>query len=144
VVWSNTSSTNIKKLQVIQNKAARVALSCGFRSNVDKMHEILLWFKVKNRLVYSLMVFLYNVITHKTPLTLYTKLSFSIDTHHYPTRHAVGGSFILPKVKTKSIQRSVGYRAMCEWNSLPNTIKQQNTLYGFKISLKKYITFKEI
>lgn len=102
VVWSNTSSLNIKKLQVIQNKAARVALSCGFRSNVDKMHESLLWFKVKNRLVYSLMVFLYNVITNKTPFTLYTKLSLSIDTHHYPTRHAVGGSFILPRVKINS------------------------------------------
>jgi len=59
--------------------------------------------KIKNRLVYSLMVFLYNVTTHKTPLTLYTKLSFSIDAHHYPTRHAVGGSFILPRVKTSNV-----------------------------------------
>lgn len=144
VVWSNTSSTNIKKLQVIQNKAARLALSCGFRSNVDSMHESLSWFKVENRLVYSLMVFLYNVITNKTPFILYAKLSFSTDTHYYPTRHAVGGSFILPIVKTKSIQRSVRYRAMCEWNSLPNTIKQQNTLYGFKKSLKKYYLQRNI
>lgn len=90
---------------------------------------------------------------NKTPFILYTKLSFSTDTHHYPTRHAVGGSFILPRVKTKSIQRSVRYRAMCEWNSLPNTIKQQNTRDGFKTSLKEYylqrnlnnsLTIKEI
>lgn len=144
-VWSNTSLGNIRKLQLVQNKAARVALSCGIRTNVVKMHEYLSWFEVKHKLLYSLMVFIRNVITTKTPLIFHRKLSFSTETHNYSTRHAARGCFTLPKSKTTSAQRTVKYRAMKEWNSLPIHITQQNNIYGFKKSLKEHylkINFK--
>ena len=137
-VWSNTSLGNIRKLQLVQNKAARVALSCGWRTNVIKMHECLSWFEVKNRLLYSLMVFIKNVIRAKTPFIFYQKLSFSTDAHNYSTRHATAGCFALPRSKTKSGQRTTSYRAMQEWNTLPNHITQQNDIYGFKKILKEH------
>ncbi len=65
-------------MQLIQNKAARMALACGLRTNVTKMHENLLWMDVKNRSKYLLMVFMRNVITPNSPdqgprfVTLYT------------------------------------------------------------------------
>lgn len=65
VVWSNTSLSNIKKLQLVQNKAARVALRCGTKTNVAKMHNQLSWLWVKNRGLYALTNFLNNIITVK-------------------------------------------------------------------------------
>lgn len=50
VVWSNASLANIRKLQIVQNKAARVVLSCGMRANIRNMHASLCWLDVKNRL----------------------------------------------------------------------------------------------
>ena len=122
---------NIKKLQIVQNRAARVALTCGFRTNVNKMHEKLLWLDVNNRLKYMLMVFMRSVITTKRPMICYEKLSFSAGIHKYGTRHAAGGCFTLPKFNTAG-QRTVMFRAMKEWNSLPDYITQQKNITNFK------------
>ena len=73
VVWSNTSLGNIRKMQLAQNKAARVALSCGIRTNVGQMHDRLGWLDVKNRFLYLLMVFIRNVIITKMPSLFYKK-----------------------------------------------------------------------
>ncbi len=35
MVWSNTSLGNIRELQLVRNKASRVALICGLRANVE-------------------------------------------------------------------------------------------------------------
>ena len=71
------------------------------------------------------------------PNILYSKLSFSSEIHTYATRHAVGGYFTLPKTKTAA-QRTVIYRAMKEWNSLPDFVIQQKNMISFKNKLKDY------
>ena len=111
-----------------QNKAARVALTCGRRLNIRKMHASLCWLDVKHRFLYLLMVFLRNIITTKMPYILYRKLSFSSDVHNYATRHAARGYFILPRALS---QCTVLYRAMKEWNDLPNYVTQQRNMVSF-------------
>ena len=101
-----------------------------------KMHQALGWLDVKNRLLYLLAVMTKNVIVSKCPTVIYERLFFSSDTHTYPTRHAVGGCFTLPKSNTFA-QRTVTFRAMHEWNSLPYTLTQLH-LYGFKKQLKQH------
>ena len=93
IVWSTTSLSNIRKLQLVQNKAARVALSCGWRTNVIKMHKSLGWLDVKTWFLSLLMVFIKNVIITKSPLIIYRNVSFSSVAHNYSTRHAVGGCY---------------------------------------------------
>ena len=70
VVWSNLTMDEIKKLQVAQNRAARVVLHCDIRTNVIAMHDVLSWLTVKNRFLYSLLVFFRNILTSKTPFIL--------------------------------------------------------------------------
>ena len=101
IVWSTTSLSNIRKLQLVQNKATRVALSCGWRTNVIKIHKSLGWLDVKTIFLSLLMVFIKNVIITKSPPIIYRNLSFSSLAHNYSTRHALGGCFSLPRSKTK-------------------------------------------
>ena len=136
IVWSSTSCGNIRKLQLVQNKAARVALSCSWRTNVIKMHKTLGWLNVRNRLLSLLMVFIKNVIITKSPQIIYRKLCFSSLVHTHSTRHAAGGCFTLPS-SSKAMQRSVTYRAMHQWNTLPNNITQLN-IHAFKMQIKNY------
>ncbi len=41
VLWSNTTETNLNKLQVVQNKAAHILLHCPYRTNVRLMNNCL-------------------------------------------------------------------------------------------------------
>lgn len=58
----SAGSKNIRKLQIAQNKVARVALNCSLRTNISKMHEDLSWLLVENRLKLSILAFITNVI----------------------------------------------------------------------------------
>ena len=69
------------------------------------------------------------------PYILYRKLSFSSNIHNYSTRHAAGGYFILPRALS---QGTVLYRAMKEWNALPNYVIQQRNMVSFKMKLRDY------
>ena len=61
-------------------------------------------------------------------------------THHeYQTRHAIEGRFNIPKVRTSYIRRTVIYRAVVGWNSLPGFIIQAKTKEGFKFKVKQYL-----
>ena len=47
---------DIGKLQLAQNRAARLALKCTQRANINDMHVNLSWLKVEERLTASLLV----------------------------------------------------------------------------------------
>ena len=138
VVWSNATMEKIIKLQKVQNRAARIALHCDFRTNVVIMHTCLGWLSVKKRLFYSLIVFFRNILITTKPSILYNTISFSSDRHHYSTRHVTRGNFTLPKARTNAIKRTVIYRAMQEWNALPVHITHENSKNTFKRLLKLY------
>ena len=108
-VWSNAKADMIRKLQMIQNRAV---LHCNYGTNIVSMHKSLNWLLVKDRC--------YIHYQYLLEITLLQRL------HTFCIRHAVAGNFTLPKTKTKAIKRTVMYRAMYEWNSLPRNITQES------------------
>lgn len=138
-IWSCANEKHLKALQIVQNRAARYVLRLPLRTDVDWMHNTLSWLKVKDRFMASLLNFTRHIIGNKLPNILYQKLSFSSDEHHYQTRHATEGRFILPKVKTNNGKKSVIYRAMAGWNMMPSDIINANSIHQFKVLLKKHL-----
>jgi hypothetical protein len=67
VVWSCVAKKDIGKLQLIQNRAAGIALRCTRRANVSSMNVSLSWLKVEKRLTASLLVFVRGVDGLKVP-----------------------------------------------------------------------------
>ena len=67
VVWSSAARKHLQKLQVAQNRAARLALNCSFRTNVMEMHKSLSWLTVEAKCEYHILRFMHNVIWKKTP-----------------------------------------------------------------------------
>ncbi len=47
VIWSNTTQSNLHKLQVTQNKATHIVLNCPYRTSSTLMHNQLIWLNVK-------------------------------------------------------------------------------------------------
>ena len=119
VIWSNTSETNLNRLQVAQNKAARLVLQCPYRTRISTMYNDLVWLNVRKRLNYSLLCFVKTIITNKTPVIIYNNLSMFSNIHNHLTRQSSEGRFLLPPCRTNAKQKTVHYRAMVAWNSLP-------------------------
>ena len=50
----------------------------------------------------------------------------------------------LPKAKTNTVKRMVMYRAMQEWNVLPEQITQESSKRRFKSLVKTYLLIREV
>jgi hypothetical protein len=55
VVWSSAARKDLVKLQLTQNRAARLALHCNQRADINTMHTSLSWLRVEERLTASLL-----------------------------------------------------------------------------------------
>ena len=144
VIWSSASKQEISKLQLVQNRAARLALRCSVRSSVDAMNARLSWMRVDERLACSLILFLNNVYSSQKPFSLFLQLEPANERHGYNTRQALSGHFILPSPQTNALKKTVMYRAIAYWELLPPQLTLEKNKFSFKRKLKKAINKKEI
>ena len=110
VLWSGDTKKDLRKLQLAQNRAARMALECTQRANINNMHVNLS--SLKERLTSSLLVFVRGIDMLNALSCLFGLLGHSSDTHAYPTRHATRGLFTVPESRTDYGRCTVLHRAM--------------------------------
>ena len=144
-IWSSASTKDLCKLQLTQNRAARLALRCSGRSSVEWMHAELSWMRVEQRVACSLVTFMFNIYHTGKPVHLFLQIQPTNTRHEYPTRQAVGGHFTQPFIpRTDALKRTAMYRAGTHWNKLPSYIIRINNKLGFKKKLREAMMRKEI
>lgn len=139
VVWASASKRELAKLQVVQNRAARLVLGCSPRTGIHKMHTALSWLSVEKRLALSTATCLNEAIKTQRPESLIQQVVFCNTAHKYATRKAGKGDIVLPNPKTNSMKRTVLYRAIKTWNELPLDIREDTGKKTFKRKLKRYL-----
>lgn len=85
MIWSSGTTKNIKRLQIIQKRAARVVLKADYKTNIRKTHKHFGCFLVKNRISYSLVVFMRTAVYNGKPDVLFQNLPFSQNKLFYLT-----------------------------------------------------------
>ena len=136
-IWSNTSAKNIKKLQTVQNFAARII------TKVRKFDHITLSLQELNRLPIELLllyrdtIMAYMCFNNLAPSYLTNKFVKRSDIDNRPTRYR--DSLDIPSFKTSSGQRTFYYRAVKIWNDLDSELKQITNLDKFKKKLKEQL-----
>ena len=142
VLWSNADKKDIIKLQVAENKAARLALGYNYysRAPTKPMYERQLWLTVEQKVATSLVSLVRNICTNKKPNCLHRRLHFTRDRHTYSTRNAVMGRFTTPKPNTDAMRGSVMYRAMSMWNALPYEITVTEGKQSFNRKVKTHFS----
>lgn len=143
-IWSSASKQELAKLQLTQNRAARLVLHCSVRSSVDGMHARLSWMKVEDRLACSLVLYLKNIHSSQRPFSLFSQLTPINDRHSYNTRQALSCCFTLPLPRTNALKKTVMYRAIVYWNMLPQHLTVAGNKSGFKKKLREAVIKKEI
>jgi hypothetical protein len=61
VIGSSAGEKDLAKLQLAQNRAARLALNCTYRTKINNMHASLSWLRVDERLTASDLLFIRNI-----------------------------------------------------------------------------------
>ena len=130
----------IKKLQLVQNSAARLITKSYRREHITPILKQLHWLPIEQRIRFKILVTCYKCLNGLAPVYL-----SELIVPYMPSRSLRSCDSLLlevPKTKTSFGDRRFGVCAPREWNNLPISIRQSNTVILFKSSLKAYV-FRE-
>ena len=85
-VWSNTSATNIHKLQLVQNFAARIILGLRKYDHISAGLRSLQWLNIKQRLMVNDVVMMHKCLKGLLPSYLSDTFSTQAIVHDRQTR----------------------------------------------------------
>ena len=116
-VWDPHHKFHIRKIEMVQRRAARWVLSdYRFQSSVTAMIDELGWVTLEQRRRRNRLIQLYKIINGYT-------LGAELPAIYLPqmiiTRHYHPSHFILPAANTNNYQASFFYRTVKDWNDLP-------------------------
>ena len=136
-VWSNTSRSNIKKLQLVQNFTAHIILGLGKFHHISQGIRSLNWLPVCNRLYLNDAIMIFKCIHNLIPDYLAAKFTFRSQTNIRNTRQSNHLNILRCRLATG--QHSFSYRGAKLWNNLCNDLKNVNSVKAFKSKLTKQL-----
>ena len=139
-VWGNCSLIYLNKLQVLQNRAARIILKefdWNVRTNV--LLTRLGWMSMKTRRDYFAGIILFKTLHGHGLNYLSNQIIYTNEQHNYNTRAASNNVLVLPKPNCELYKTSMQYYGLELWNSLPNSVKSSQSVYEFKRLYKQYL-----
>ena len=132
----------ISRLQVIQNKAARIITRTPKTEHITPVLMNLHWLPIKQRIAFKVLLMVYKAINKMSPQYIRDML---ID--HRPSRQLRSSSLSLlqePRSKLKSAgDRAFSIFAPRLWNNTDITIRQSISVESFKVKLKTSM-FKQV
>jgi len=132
-----TSTSNINKLQRVQNTLARIALPNLWSTPVLSLLNRLHWLPVTSRIKYKLATITYKSLSVAQPTYLHQLL------HQYqPIRSLRSGGqnlLALPTISSEFGRRAFSYCAPSVWNNLPLSIRSLDSFNSFKSHLKTHL-----
>ena len=125
-----------KKLQVMQNKCIRFCLQLDSRAHIgSKELKAINWLPVCNRFQQCILFKVFKFFNKCCPF--YMSDIFSAKRNSLRTRHS-HLNLAQPHRKTKFSQAALSYLGPSIWNSIPNSIKESQTLNTFKHKVKDF------
>ena len=129
-VWSNTSKSNVSKLQRVQNFAARIILGLRKFDHISQGIKSLKWLPVKDRLYLNDAIMMYKCINKLAPDYLADKFVQRSHIHNRNTRSR--NQLDIPRCRISTGQRSFVYRGTQLWNSLSYDVRTAKCPKVFK------------
>ena len=139
VVWGSTSSSNLEWLLKLQKRAARIILKADSRIPSVDMFQELGWLSVESRLTYTKEILTYKAINNMTPEYISNMLKPISQMHSLNLRSRDNGILNVPMSRTTLCDGAFSCSAPKFCNSLPQSVRNCDTLNSFKKCLKTVI-----
>ena len=120
-VWSNTSNSNIDKLQKVQNFAGRIILGKRKYDHISGGLRSLKWLPIREKLILNDATMMHKCINKLVPDYLADMFKLRSQVHDRQTRSS--GALDIPLCRLSTGQRSFAFRGAKLWNSLNDNIK---------------------
>ena len=128
----------LKKLQNVQNTAARVVTGEKEQS-ISKVLDKLHWLPVWKRIIFKVLVHVYNSLHHKAPLYLTEMLPPFRTFTSYKLRSHDDLQLVITKSNSKYGDKCFQICAPKIWNILPYDIRDSKSINVFKKLLKTFL-----
>ena len=129
IVWGDKhNKTLMAKFQLLQGKAAKLILGKAKHSSPTEAINELNWLVLSERRQQHRLSFVFKCMHGQIDWNF--NFAYSRETHHYNTRHK--DNVRLPKSRCKWGQRRLTFQAIHEWNGLPMSTQNANSLDLFK------------
>ena len=133
-VWGCCGSTDITKLQKLQNRAARVLTDSSFDAPSRPLIEKLGWKTIEDFISEETTTMVFKSLHELAPEYLCCLFTSNTQFASHNLRNTAT-DLKLPKIKSTNGQNCFSYRGAKLWNSLPAESKQASSLSRFKSSL---------
>ena len=118
----------------------RFVYSMHPRSHIDQQHfRQIGWLAIRDRVRYFRLVHVHKIKNGLAPDYLTGAFTAVKEVHQHFTRGSVSDFHISSPCVSSLSQKSFGYVAVKEWNSLPLDLKQIRSVTTFKSRLRSYL-----
>ena len=130
--------TKLRRLQVLQNHAARLIFKRSKRENVSQLLKELHWLPIENRIKFKAAVLVFRCLEGTAPTYLCELIK-----KYEPVRSLRSSTdktiLNVPRTNTNNGCRSFSYFGPKVWNDLPQGVRSAKSLDIFKKSLKTHL-----
>ena len=138
LVWSSTFTSHLNRLFLLQKRIVRILTNSDFLAHTAPLFQrlkILDIYKINLFFTGKFMYLYHKQLLSPTFLRLFIKGN---EIHNYNTRYAK--FYRTYSCKTTNKQHTILFNGPKLWNSLPESVKQAETLDSFRIGMKKTST----
>jgi len=134
------SDSLFRRLQSIQNEAARFLTGVSRRDHISPVLRSLHWLPVKQRVDYKLATLVYKSLQGQAPSYLVDDCQLIADSGRRQLRSAHANVLSVPRRNTRLGDRSFSVAGPRIWNSPPASLRQPDIEFGhFKRLLKAFM-----
>ena len=140
-LFAGLPQTQIKRLQTVQNAAARVVVGARKTDHITPILRQLHWLPVSDRIDHKVLSLAFRAVNEHQPAYLSDLLKVYEPSRSL--RSANKSLLVVPgprDVRTKRYgQRKFSYTAPTKWNTLPLSIRESDSVVAFRRSLKTFL-----
>ena len=132
IVWNALSNTKLSKLQRLQIRARKLIENAKYKDEWDCN-----WLGVKSLNSLDQGVMTYKILHSLCPYNLCHKFVERSMISEYGTKNR--RDLQIPKVRLEYAKRSFYFSGVKNWNDIPGTIREQESLARFRKRFRKYL-----
>ena len=133
-IWGNNYASNVKCLYVSQRKAVRLICNADRLAHTNELYKELYILKFPEFVQYKTAILMFHLFHGTLPIHLQNR--FTIYSTTRSTRRI--NTFVMVQARTNIKAMCLSVHGVKLWNSLPNNLRDCNSVIIFKKKLKKY------